>query len=122
MIAVVTGTGERPSDRADDRFGRAPWLVVYDTQRVSFAAYDNTAQVEARQGAGVLTAQRVAELQADVVLTGHCGPKAFAVLKEAGVRVLRHHGGTILEAIHDWQEGDLRPLNGPDRPGHGSSA
>ena len=118
MILVVTGTGPRPSDRTDDRFGRAPWLVVHDTDKVSFAAYDNAAQVEAVQGAGVRTAQRVAELGADVLLTGHCGPKAFAVLEAAGIRVFRHGGGSVLDAIHAWQEGRRKPLSGPDRAGH----
>jgi predicted Fe-Mo cluster-binding NifX family protein len=118
MIVVVTGTGHRPSDRADERFGRASWLVVYDTNKVTFAAYDNAAQVDAVQGAGVRTAQRVAELGAEVVLTGHCGPKAFAVLDAAGIRIFRHGGGSILEAIHAWQEKRLEPLTGPDRAGH----
>jgi predicted Fe-Mo cluster-binding NifX family protein len=121
MIVVVTATGNQPSDRTDDRFGRAPWLVAYDTERVTFSAYDNAAQVDAVQGAGVRTAQRVAELGADVTLTSHCGPKAFAILEAAGIRVLRHNGGTILEAIQAWQEGRLQPLTGPDRSGHALS-
>jgi predicted Fe-Mo cluster-binding NifX family protein len=57
-------------------------------------------------------------LGADALLTGHCGPKAFHVLTEAGVTIYAGFEGTVLEAVSTWRDGALEPLAGPDREAH----
>ena len=118
MKLVISAEGPGPYDKVDMRFGRAPFLVVYDMDNVSFSPLENSAQVEAARGAGIQTAQRVAELGAEILLSGHCGPKAFAVLAEAGVEIFTCREGTVLNAVRAWQEGVLEPLTGPDRAMH----
>ena len=118
MKILLSAEGPSPSDRVDPRFGRAPYLIAYDSSDESFVALDNSGQVQAAQGAGIRTAQRAVEAGPDVVLTGHCGPKAFAVLEEAGVKVYSDVTGTVIEAVHAWREGDAAPLAAPDSRGH----
>lgn len=118
MIVAVTATGNKPSDRIDDRFGRASYLVIYDFETGTFTAHDNAEQAEAVQGAGVQTALLVSSLGADVLLTSHCGPKAHTVLEEAGISIFSCPDGTVAEAVEAWAAERLEPLTTPDRSGH----
>ena len=117
MKLVISSTGTRVTDRVDPRFGRARYLVLYDTASESFVVQDNSAQAEAAQGAGVQAAQTVVALKADALLTGRCGPKAFDVLAAAGVEIYSGLDGTVLSAVRAWRDGNLAPLSSPDGVG-----
>lgn len=114
MKMVISSEGPKPTNRVDPRFGRARYLILFDSTSDSFVATDNSERVEAAQGAGVQTAQTVVRLGAEALLTGHCGPKAFQVLDEAGVRIYSGFEGTVLDAVKAWKEGELQPLSAPD--------
>ena len=114
MKLIITSEGPNPSDRVDPRFGRARYLIQYDSASESFVSSDNSEQMEAAQGAGVQAAQKVVGFGADALLTGHCGPKAFQVLAEADVKIYSGFEGTVLDAVQAWKNGDLEPLAAPD--------
>lgn len=118
MKLVISSAGPAATDRVDPRFGRARYLIKYDSASESYVAIDNAAQVNAPQGAGIQAAQKVAELGADALLTGHCGPKAFDVLSEAGVTIYAGLEGTVLEAVSAWRDNTLESLAAPDRKAH----
>lgn len=117
MKLVISSEGPQSTDRVDPRFGRAPYLILFDSTSATFVTQDNSAQAAAAQGAGVQSAQNVVALGADALLTGHCGPKAFDVLSTAGVKVYSGFEGTVLGAVHTWQTGELEPLSSPDGVG-----
>jgi len=56
MKLIITSEGPNPSDRVDPRFGRARYLIQYDSASESFVSSDNSEQMEAAQGAGVQAA------------------------------------------------------------------
>ena len=114
MKLVIPSVGPDLTSQVDPRFGRARFLVQYDSISSSFVATDNSAQAEAVQGAGVQAAQKVLDLGAEALLTGHCGPKAFHVLVEGGVKIYSGFEGTVLGAVKAWQEGELKILAAPD--------
>lgn len=114
MKLIITAQGPEPTDQVDPRFGRAQWFIVYDEETGGFAALDNEAQVSASQGAGVQAAQIVAASGAVVLLSGHCGPKAFDVLTAAKVQIYSGVTGTVEEALAAWRRGDLELLSSPD--------
>jgi len=61
----------------------------------------------------------VIESGAQVVITGHCGPKAFKVLSSAGVKVITGAEGVkIKEALEKYKKGELKPTLEPDVEGH----
>ena len=74
--------------------------------------------MDAAQGAGVQVAQSVISSQATVVVTGHCGPKAFRALHAAGVKVYLAPGGTVGEAIDQFEAGSLAEAQAADVDGH----
>jgi predicted Fe-Mo cluster-binding NifX family protein len=118
MRIVVTAAGRDSAAEVDPRFGRAAVFLLHDTETGAWEAHDNTQNLQAPQGAGIQSAQTVATLRADWVLTGHCGPKAFRALQAAGVRVGVGVSGTAEEAVRALAAGEVAPAGGADVEGH----
>lgn len=92
----------------DIRFGRAKGFFVVDTETNETTWMDNKKNVAAAQGAGTSAAQAVVEAGVRELITGKVGPKAGAVLKAGGVRVLGGIGYTsIEEAYQRYKKGML---------------
>ncbi|MCL5098926.1 MAG: NifB/NifX family molybdenum-iron cluster-binding protein, partial [Candidatus Omnitrophica bacterium] len=92
----------------DPRFGRAQHLLLVDSDSGKVEVYDNREGIQTIQGAGTQTAQRVVDLGAEAVITGHVGPNALAVLQAAGVKIYSVSGGTASDAINRWKAGQLQ--------------
>lgn len=118
MKIVITAKGEDLQAAVDPRFGRAAGLLVFDTDSRELQSVDNRQNLEAAQGAGVQAAQTVAELGAEALITGHCGPKAFRVLQAAGVRIYTGATGTVEEAILALEQGRLQAAGAADVESH----
>jgi predicted Fe-Mo cluster-binding NifX family protein len=104
---AVTSTGPGLDSPMDPRFGRARYLLfVEDTDRTVFPV-DNEAGVNAAHGAGIQAAQNLIDHSARVLITGHCGPKAYQVLATAGIDVYLASGGTAEEAVRRYEAGEL---------------
>jgi predicted Fe-Mo cluster-binding NifX family protein len=58
-------------------------------------------------GAGIQSAQLMADHDVQVVLTGNCGPKAYQTLDAAGIEVVVGVCGTLREAIEQFKSGGL---------------
>lgn len=120
MKIAITSQGENLQAQVDPRFGRARYLIVYDTDGDTFSALDNSEGVNAAQGAGIRAGQNVANSGAAAVITGNCGPKAFSMLRSAGVKVYVGASGTVGQAIEDFRSGNLSPADSPNVQGHWS--
>jgi len=118
MRVAVTSQGPTLESRVDTRFGRAPWFIVADTDTGTMQAVRNEQNASAAQGAGIQAAQTVVGQGATAVVTGHCGPKAFRVLKAAGVRVYLGVEGTVAEAIEKLKTGSLTEATAADVESH----
>ncbi len=80
MKIAVSATGPERTSQVDPRFGRAPYLLIVETDNGELVqVIDNRAAAEAAQGAGINAASRIAEAGAQAILTGMVGPKAAAV-------------------------------------------
>jgi predicted Fe-Mo cluster-binding NifX family protein len=114
MKIVVTSLGESPESPIDQRFGRARFLLLHDLDSGKWSTHDNRQSIEASQGAGVQAAQHVVELGAQVVITGHCGPTAFAALAAAGIDVYQEASGSVQEALAAYKSGALKKSDHAD--------
>jgi len=117
MKVAVTSKGTTLDDQIDPRFGRCANFVIVETDDMSFEAVANS-NAAAGGGAGIQSAQLVAEKDARVVLTGNCGPKAFRTLEAAGIKVVVGAAGTVQEAIELYKAGKLSPTGGPNVESH----
>ncbi len=116
---VVTCQGQTLDDKVDPRFGRAANFLVVDLDTLKFEVLDNSATNSMGQGAGIQSAQTVANTGAEAVLTGFVGPKAFQALSAANIKVGQGlEGVTVRDAIARYKAGKVEFATGPSRQGH----
>jgi predicted Fe-Mo cluster-binding NifX family protein len=118
MKILITAQDKTPQAQVDPRFGRAKYFMVLDTDTGQYTPVDNAQNLNAAQGAGIQAGRQAVELGAQVVLTGHVGPKAFATLQAGGVKVCSGASGTIAEAVEMFRAGKLQAAAGADVQGH----
>jgi len=118
MKIALTTSGTDLGAPVDSRFGRAPNFLVYDDEAGTFEVIDNAQNLNAAQGAGIQAAETVVRSGAKVLVSGHCGPKAFRVLSAAGVRVFTAEALTVAEALERYREGKLAEAPAADVEGH----
>ncbi|MDC7246002.1 MAG: NifB/NifX family molybdenum-iron cluster-binding protein [Sphaerochaetaceae bacterium] len=110
MKIVFTAKGTELSSAMDPRFGRTDYFVIYDDVTKEVQSFDNRAIENAAHGAGPKTAQKLAELGAQVLITGNGpGGNADAVLKTTGVEVYVGAGEmTVEKAYEAYKAGSLK--------------
>ncbi|MCB2215979.1 NifB/NifX family molybdenum-iron cluster-binding protein [Desulfofustis glycolicus] len=107
MKIAVTSQGKELASQVDPRFGRAPYILVVDIDTMNFEALDNSGNAGAFKGAGIQAATMVHDKGAEVVMTGYCGPKAFATLQAAEIKVVSDIAGTVADAIEKFKSGSV---------------
>jgi predicted Fe-Mo cluster-binding NifX family protein len=117
-VAVTAKTGDISSP-IDPRFGRAPWIVLVDTETGASEIHDNERAAQAEHGAGIRAAQALASLGAQALITGNVGPNAFETLKAAGIKIYLTYAGTVQGTIERLKNGKLSPAESPSKKGHG---
>jgi predicted Fe-Mo cluster-binding NifX family protein len=115
---AFTTSGKDLESPLDTRFGRAPGFLIYDVDSSTVEYIDNQQSLDAAQGAGIQAAETVVRSGAQVVVTGHCGPKAFRVLSAAGVKVYNTDQPTVAAALAAYKAGTLKPAESADVEGH----
>lgn len=110
MKVALSTLGPALDDTVDERFGRATYFLVYDTDTRDMQAIDNGENRNALQAAGIASAELVAGAGAEAVVTGHLGPKAFSALQIAGIKGYSGVGMTASEAIEAFVAGTLDEL------------
>jgi len=118
MKIVITAQGQDVSSQVDPRFGRAEWLILVDSETGRTEAHDNTVNLNAASGAGIQTAQNIAQLGAEVVITGNIGPNAFRALAAAKIKNYLCPMTTVQEALEAYRAGKLEEVTGPNVQGH----
>ena len=116
-VAVIT-QGKGLTSHIDQRFGRAKFLIVADTETGDFEVHDNSVNLNAAQGAGIQTGQNIANLDATAVITGNVGPNAFKTLKAAGIKIFLAEEQTVQEAINLFKAGKLKEVDNANVEGH----
>jgi len=114
MKLVFTTQGTDWESPMDPRFGRTQFFFVYDEDSGEVQAHDNTAIENEAHGAGPKTAQKLSELNAQVLITGNGpGRNAAAVLQTSGTDIFVGAGKmTVREAYAAYQNGDLAIFRG----------
>ena len=117
MKVAISATGPSLDSEVDPRFGRCQYLIVADTDTMEFNGTENS-NIMAGGGAGISTAQTVASLGAQVVLTGNCGPNAYQTLSASGIQVITGISGSVKDAIEGFKAGKFKAISGPSTGAH----
>ncbi len=119
MKIAVTTAGKTLDAKVDLRFGRAPRFLILDSETGSVEVRENTQNLSAAQGAGIQSAMNLCEQQVDCVITGNCGPKAYATLNAATVDVYVGAADcTVGAAIEKLKRGELEASKEANVEGH----
>ncbi len=108
MSIIITAQGREKSSLMDQYFGRAQNFVLWNENDNSIETIDNSKNKAAAHGAGIQAGQLVVDSGADVVISGHVGPKAASVLKAAGKKVfLGKKDKSLEENYRLFKDGEL---------------
>lgn len=118
MKIAVTSQGRELSSQIDPRFGRAAYVIIVDTESMAFTALDNSANAGSFKGAGIQAATMIHDHGARVLITGYCGPKAFATLQAAEIKVVSDATGTVAETVEQFKNGAVRYTTGANADAH----
>ncbi len=113
MKVCLSSTGDNLDAQIDTRFGRCRYFLFIDTDGMEVEAMDN-ANIASAGGAGIRSAQLVADKGAEVLITGNVGPNAFDVLSAAGIKIYSGASGSIKDALEKLKTGGLNETGGPD--------
>lgn len=117
MKIAVTSTGTSLDDAVESRFGRCPYFLIIDPDSMAFEALANP-NIHQGGGAGIQSAQLMANKGVSVVLTGNCGPNAFQTFGAAGVQVITGVSGPVRQAVERYKAGQLTGISGPSVQSH----
>lgn len=117
MKIIVTSEGKDLESNVDQRFGRARYFILVDTDSMEYRVIENEGAQQS-SGAGVKASQIVIDSGAKYVLTGNCGPTSFDVLRSGGVEVIVGVSGKVKEAVEKFKRGELKPDKGPNVSSH----
>ena len=109
MKIAFTTKGTEWTSKMDPRFGRTEYFVVYDEETDSLSSLSNKDVENEAHGAGPKAAQRLAELKANVLITGNGpGGNAATVLQKLGTECYIGAGEmTMKEAYDAYKNGKL---------------
>jgi len=107
MKIGISATGPSIDDGVDQRFGRCPYYIIVDNETNDVKSIENP-NVSQPSGAGISSAQLMANEGVKVILTGNCGPKAYQVFDAAGIEVITGVSGSVREAIEKYKAGKLK--------------
>ena len=110
MKIALTATSNSINGSMESRFGRSHGFIIYDSENRKSEFLDNTVNMNSAQGAGIQSAMNLIKAEAKAVITGHCGPKAFSLLKNAGIAVYLTEVNSVSEAIQLFESNSLKIL------------
>jgi predicted Fe-Mo cluster-binding NifX family protein len=117
MKVAVTATGPSLDAALDPRFGRCSYFVIVESDDMRFEVLEN-ANSSLGGGAGIQSAQLMAQRGVKAVLTGNCGPNAHQTLSAAGIDVVVGCSGTVSAAVQDFAAGQLSAASAPNVASH----
>ena len=112
MKIAVSSTDKNIESTVSDIFGRCLYFIIAEVkdnkiEKVEAIKNEKTNQVS---GAGISTAQLMAEKDVNAVITGNVGPRALDVLKQFSIEI--YFGkGAVKEVLQEFIDGKLKKIN-----------
>jgi predicted Fe-Mo cluster-binding NifX family protein len=117
MKIAITSMGPDLDSPVEPRFGRCPYFLIIDPETLEFETLDNP-NVALGGGAGIQSAQLLANHNVQAVLTGNCGPNAFQTLEAAQIQVIVGVSGVVRQAVEKFKSGSFSGASGPNVASH----
>ncbi|MBD3360021.1 MAG: dinitrogenase iron-molybdenum cofactor biosynthesis protein [Candidatus Buchananbacteria bacterium] len=103
----------------DPRFGRCKFLLFVDSEDEKIIKKINNTKIATWRGAGIATAQKIADENAQVVITGNIGPNAFTALQSANIEIITNVSNlTVKQALRKFKTNEFKKTPKPSVLGH----
>jgi predicted Fe-Mo cluster-binding NifX family protein len=110
MKICITSQGSTLDALAEERFGRAPFFIIVDTETGSFEAIENQFG-GGSGGVGPKAAQILISQKVEALVSGMVGGNAHEVLQAAGIPLYVYRsGGTVRDALEQFNKKTLIPV------------
>jgi len=110
MKVCITAQGATPDAKVEERFGRAPYFILMDSETEAFEAVANPF-ADGAGGVGPKAAQLILNHQVAVLISGLLGGNARAVFDAAGVSMYTYHsGGRVRDALKEFRNNTLERM------------
>ncbi len=107
MKIAICASDNNPESLVADRFARADYFAVYNSEDLQFSFFDNPAKKEG-SGAGGKAAKILGDLDIEVVLVPELGPKAIDALNAFEIKSFQYkQGETVRAALYSYFEKKL---------------
>lgn len=106
MKICITSTGPGLDSEMDPRFGRCQYFIFADPQSLELEVIENP-NLAASGGAGIQSAQLVANRGVEAVITGQVGPNAYTTLQAGKVRIVTGVAGKVGDLLEKYKKGEL---------------
>jgi len=113
---AFSSMGKGLKAQLSSRFGRCPYFVIIDINDMQVENLQNTG-VNALNGAGIQAAQILVNKNVNAIISGKIGPKAFQVLKVAGIKFFMGKTGKISDLLELYKRGELKEIELPTELG-----
>lgn len=112
MKIAFTSMGKNWESKIDARFGRTEYIAVFNEGFDDLLIIDNNEVKNEAHGAGTATAQKIFELNPDVLITGNGpGDSASKALKTMKMKIfINAHLLTLKEAYEQFKKGTLTEI------------
>ena len=117
MKIAISAQGQELTSPVNPRFGRCEYFVIYDQQTDSIESIANPGTTGSG-GAGIKTAQALANSKINVVLVGNVGPNAVETLNAAKIDIYSGITGTVQESLDLFKKGALTKTSQPSVESH----
>jgi predicted Fe-Mo cluster-binding NifX family protein len=107
MKICFTAQGETLESPAEDRFGRAPYFIIVESENGSFESIQNP-YADGAGGVGPKAAQVLIANNVKALISGQVGGNAKEVLAAAGIAMYIYNaGGSVKDALDQFTKNTL---------------
>ncbi|MCF7916580.1 MAG: NifB/NifX family molybdenum-iron cluster-binding protein [Candidatus Omnitrophica bacterium] len=112
MKVAVSSIDKNIESNVSGVFGRCPYFIVAEVKdnKIGEVEILENKSIEENTGAGIATAQLVAENNINVVITGNVGPRALDVLRRFEIEIYVGEG-TVQDVLLSFADGKLQKMN-----------
>jgi len=107
MKVCFTAKGATPDSPSEERFGRAPYFIILESETGSFEAIQNP-YADGTGGVGPKAAQILIAHDVKALISGQVGGNAREVLAAAGIAMYTYRaGGSVKDASDQFTKNTL---------------